>query len=149
MEHCIFDQVSLEVWKENSSTTSVSSFRKLYNQAIIDGKANKLITDDSVEIPLADLKVEFVPGTLVDPYDPSITYAQMQLNWAGFSAYYLELGYFSGTKSSSFDARQLGGALDLSLSALWKVSAADSADYCAPNTKTKPITFSTCVLITK
>jgi hypothetical protein len=108
------------------------------------------ITDDSATVNLADMKIQFVPGTIADPYDPSITYAQMRVNWpTGYSAYYRELGYFSGTKSSNFDVRMLGGALDLSLSALWKITPPDSSLLTAPCSVHTPVTFSTCVLITK
>lgn len=147
MEHCIFDQVNVATGR---GTTTVSSFRELYNKAIRDGKNAGKITDDSAEIALADMKIAFVPGTIADPYDPTITYAQMRINWpAGYSAYYRELGYFSGSKVASYDVRMLGGALDLSLSALWKKTSPDSSLLTAPCSAHMPATFSTCLLITK
>ena len=145
-EHCIFDQIVLV---DDKGASQVSSFRTLYNLAITNGQTAKTITDNSAIINLIDMKAQFTLGTIPDPNVPAVTYAQMRIDWAGFTAYYREMAYFSGIKTINVDPLTFGMAGNFSLSALWKETADDSAALSSPNTNTMPITFSTCVLITK
>ena len=154
MEHCIFDKVHFSVWNnQNVNTTINTSFRELYNEAITNGIKDRTLTDGSSQIALADMRVTFTPGTIVDPYDGLITYAQMQITWpSGYNAYYREVGYFSGIKGDagrSYYPGVVGGSLDLSLSALWKEDPAEGAAMSSPEVQHTPITFSTCVMITR
>jgi len=154
MEHCIFDKVHFSVWNsQNINSTINTSFRELYNQAITRGTEDKTITDKSTQIALSDMRVTFTPGTIADPYDGLVTYAQMRITWpTGYDAYYREAGYFSGAKGAggrSYYPGVVGGSLDLSLSALWKDDDVDGAVMSAPEAQHLPITFSTCVMITK
>jgi hypothetical protein len=153
MEHCIFDKVHFSVWSNQGTATTISTtFRDLYNQAIANGIEDKTLTDNSQPISLSDMRATFTAGTIVDPYDADVTYAQMQVNWPpSFTAFYRELAYFSGTKiaANSFDAHLLGGALDLSMGALWKSDDVEGATLIYPDQLNTPATFSTCVMITK
>jgi len=154
MEHCIFDRVHFSVWGSNSTNSTINtSFRELYNEAITRGIDDKTLTDNSSQIALNDMRVTFTPGTIADPYDATVTYAQMQITWpSGYNSYYREILYFSGAKGaggSSYYPGVGGGALDLSLSTMWKAAPEDGAALLAPEVEHTPITFSTCVMITR
>ena len=154
MEHCIFDKVHFSVWSAGGIATTIdTTFMDLYNQSITNGEADGTLIDNSQQIALLDMRVTFTLGTIADIFDGLITYAQMQITWpTGYNAYYRELGYFSGTKGAggrSFDAAMIGGSQDLSLSTLWKDDPADGATLVSPEVQHTPITFSTCVMITK
>lgn len=150
MEHCIFDKVHFVVWSKDTSKVIDSTFRELYNQAVTNGTNAGVITDGTKTVSLTNMKAVFASGVVADPYDSSITYAQMRVDWGpSFVGHYHELGYFSGVKNSNFDAGLLGGAVDLSFSALWKNTAAYASDLVYPDQVNMPVTFSTCVLITK
>ena len=154
MEHCVFDKVHFSVWSEEGTPTTIdTTLRELYNQAITNGRADDSLTDNSQEIALSDMRVTFTPGTIADPYDGLVTYAQMQITWpAGYNSYHREVGYFSGTKGAGgrgYYPGVVGGSLDLSLSGLWKEGPAEGAAMSSPEVQHTPITFSTCVMITK
>jgi hypothetical protein len=152
LEHCIFDKVHFNVPGPKTTTVIDTSFRELYNEAIVNGTNNETLTDASQQIAIVDMKTTFTLGSIVDRFDASVTYALLQINWPfGYTAYYKEMGYFTGTKGAggaAFDAGMVGGVMDLSLAALWKDDDVEDAAMYSPDMNHRPITFSTCVMIT-
>jgi hypothetical protein len=137
-----------------NTTVINTTFRELYNDAIVNGTNDGTLIDASQQIALVDMKVTFTLNSIVDQFNPDITYALLKIDWPPapvYTAYYKEMGYFTGTKSfvsPFFDANIVGRSLDLSLAALWKDDDIENSGLLTPDMQHLPITFSTCVMIT-
>jgi hypothetical protein len=152
LEHCIFDKVHFAVTVGQSTATLDTSFLKMYNAAIKRAKQLGTLQDDSDEMQddYSDIRAKFSVNTVPDPFDGTVSYAQLQMDWySGFRAYLHDTGYFNGKKdwAVGFSSYPSGGLLVPSMGGWWDDSTLSFLIDPFHFNGTQ-ITFSTCVLIT-
>lgn len=154
LEHCIFDWVHFEMPEGKQTLKKETSFLDLYNLAIARANDDEKNFDNASAIENYDvLRASFSLDTRADTREPTITYDRLNIDWQGYTALYIDRSYFSGTKTDTGSAGDWewiagGGLQDLSLGAYWWKDSAETV-LAIPLTENMPVTFSSCVLITK
>jgi hypothetical protein len=149
LEHCIFDAVSL---RGNSQHPALeSSFLALYNKAV-----SKIVDDHTTAkhmLPLAtdysDIRIKFSVRPINDGTDPLVQYAEIKMDWyPGFSCYYVERWYWSGTRDwgVGFDSQSGGGFQLFSLCQFAQMASGDPSSL-SPMEQNNAVIFSSVVLI--
>lgn len=153
LEHCIFDQVHFSLPTMNGFSTLDTSFLKLYNQAVRKAQREQTMNpaDNStlMAVDYSDMRATFKVNTVLDTVDPTVSYAQLQLNWyQGYTGYLLETGYFNGGKDFGvgFESRPSGAISDSHMGSYFDNGSGSLQDPFLANGQ--QVTFSSCVMIT-
>lgn len=144
VEHCIFDKIFIKVGDKSPAYLS-TTFLKLYNDAVTKLLGSKTQLEDGTRLmatDYSDFRAKVTKSALVDPYDATISYAQLDIDWGGVVKSVHDTGFYDGGKDSSvgYDSIPTGKTTNFSL----QLPMDDGEPMMLGST---PLTFSSCLLV--
>ena len=146
-EHVIFDRVHFVTTRGVKANTS---FRALYNKAVVKGTKDKTLVDEFLPIAMVDLRANFtvVPYVYAPaPYGVNVTAAVLRVAWGGGVGYLLDGVYtVAAAAGAQVVTGDQFGLIDASLGGIF-VTAPGGSTIINLNAVGTPIKFSSCAMI--